>query len=128
MSADPVPPGDPDALLVESLDLEGQGVARRADGKVVFIEGALPGERVRAAIARRKNQWEQGSVTEVLASSPLRVLRVRGSGASGPGHATHAAPASRVKPTSQPVSTRVGTASLIAHVRVTTRNPTSPTV
>ena len=73
MSADPVPPGDPGALLVESLDLEGQGVARRADGKVVFIEGALPGERVHAAIARRKNQWEQGSVTAVLASSPLRV-------------------------------------------------------
>ena len=34
-------------LQVESLDLEGQGVAHRADGKVVFIEGALPGESVR---------------------------------------------------------------------------------
>ena len=30
-------------LEVESLDLDGQGVAHRADGKVVFIEGALPG-------------------------------------------------------------------------------------
>ncbi|MEY3295101.1 MAG: rRNA m(5)U1939 methyltransferase, partial [Pseudomonadota bacterium] len=29
-----------DWLEVESLDLEAQGVARRADGKVVFIEGA----------------------------------------------------------------------------------------
>ena len=37
----------PDVLLplqVESLDLEGQGVAHH-DGKVVFVSGALPGER-----------------------------------------------------------------------------------
>ena len=30
-------------LKVESLDLDAQGVAHRADGKVVFIEGGLPG-------------------------------------------------------------------------------------
>ena len=29
-------------LIVDALDLEGQGIARREDGKVVFIEGALP--------------------------------------------------------------------------------------
>ena len=29
-----------DAVTVESLDLDAQGVAHRADGKVVFIEGA----------------------------------------------------------------------------------------
>ena len=29
-------------LTVESLDLEAQGVARSEEGKVVFIEGALP--------------------------------------------------------------------------------------
>ena len=33
-------------LKVESLDLEAQGVAHNAEGKVVFIEGALPGEEV----------------------------------------------------------------------------------
>jgi 23S rRNA (uracil1939-C5)-methyltransferase len=33
-------------LEVDSLDLEAQGVARNADGKVVFVEGALPGEAV----------------------------------------------------------------------------------
>ncbi|MEO6017207.1 MAG: 23S rRNA (uracil(1939)-C(5))-methyltransferase, partial [Polaromonas sp.] len=32
----------PDLLEVESLDIEAQGIAHRPDGKVVFIEGALP--------------------------------------------------------------------------------------
>ena len=31
-------------LRVKSLDLEAQGVAHRPDGKVVFIDGALPFE------------------------------------------------------------------------------------
>ncbi|MCA0175023.1 MAG: 23S rRNA (uracil(1939)-C(5))-methyltransferase RlmD [Proteobacteria bacterium] len=60
-------------LDVESLDLDAQGVAHRADGKVVFIEGALPGERVQVQIARRKNQWEQGQMTALARESSLRV-------------------------------------------------------
>jgi len=32
-------------IRVESLDQEGRGVAH-ADGKVIFIQGALPGELV----------------------------------------------------------------------------------
>jgi 23S rRNA (uracil1939-C5)-methyltransferase len=61
-------------LKVESLDLEAQGVAHRADGKVVFIEGALPGEEVRANVFRRKNNWEQGTMTEMRAESSQRVV------------------------------------------------------
>jgi 23S rRNA (uracil1939-C5)-methyltransferase len=60
-------------LEVESLDLEGQGVAHDADGKVVFIEGALPGERVQVQVHRRKNQWEQGSATAIARESAQRV-------------------------------------------------------
>src|SRR5262245_23764117 len=60
-------------LLVESLDLEGQGVAHRPDGKVVFIEGALPGERVRVSVSRRKNQWEQGTLSAMQRESSQRV-------------------------------------------------------
>ena len=59
-------------LEVESLDLDGQGVAHRADGKVVFIEGALPGERVQVNVGRRKNQWEQGQVTAIARESAQR--------------------------------------------------------
>jgi tRNA/tmRNA/rRNA uracil-C5-methylase (TrmA/RlmC/RlmD family) len=46
-------------LQIESMDLEAQGVAHREDGKVVFVEGALPFEAVRANIHRKKNNWEQ---------------------------------------------------------------------
>ena len=60
-------------LEVESLDLEAQGVAHRADGKVVFIEGALPTERVQVNVARKKNQWEQGQVSAIERESPQRV-------------------------------------------------------
>lgn len=63
-------------LDVESLDLEAQGVARRADGKVVFIEGALPGEQVTVNVSRKKNQWEQGVVTGIRRESAQRVRPV----------------------------------------------------
>ncbi|HET9820823.1 MAG TPA: 23S rRNA (uracil(1939)-C(5))-methyltransferase RlmD [Burkholderiaceae bacterium] len=60
-------------LEVESLDLEAQGVARDADGKVVFIEGALPGERVQVQVHRRKNNWAQATMTALARESALRV-------------------------------------------------------
>jgi 23S rRNA (uracil1939-C5)-methyltransferase len=63
----------PDWLLVESLDLEAQGVAHRADGKVVFIKGALPFERVTVNVHRKKNNWEQGMVTAIQRESSQRV-------------------------------------------------------
>lgn len=66
-------PMPPDWLLVESLDLEAQGVAHRCDGKVVFIEGALPFELVSADVKRKKNNWEQGTVTAIHRESAQRV-------------------------------------------------------
>ena len=62
-----------DWLLVESLDLDAQGVAHKADGKVVFIDGALPFEYVSANINRTKNNWEQGTLTQVHRESSQRV-------------------------------------------------------
>ena len=59
-------------LDIESVDLEAQGIARR-DGKVVFVRGALAGERVRAAIVRRKPKYEVAQTHEVLRESSARV-------------------------------------------------------
>ena len=64
----------PQWLHVTSMDLEAQGVARRPDGKVVFIDGALPTEWVSAETQRRKNQWEQAQLTEIHHESALRVV------------------------------------------------------
>ncbi len=60
-------------LRVGSLDMDAQGIARRPDGKVVFIEGALPFEVVSANVFRKKNNWEQGFVTEIHQESSQRV-------------------------------------------------------
>jgi 23S rRNA (uracil1939-C5)-methyltransferase len=60
-------------LRVESLDLEAQGVAHNAEGKVVFIEGALPGESVQVQVHRRKNNWEQATLAAIRHESSQRV-------------------------------------------------------
>lgn len=57
---------------IESLDHEGRGIAR-VDGKAVFVEGALPGERVRYHTLRARPRYEQAEVSEVLRPSALRV-------------------------------------------------------
>ena len=60
-------------LKVESLDLEAQGVAHNAEGKVVFIEGALPGEEVQVTVGRKKNNWEQAALVAMRRESSQRV-------------------------------------------------------
>ena len=60
-------------LHVDALDIEAQGIARRPDGKVVFIEGALPFEMVSVNVHRKKSNWEQGVVTAVHHESSQRV-------------------------------------------------------
>jgi 23S rRNA (uracil1939-C5)-methyltransferase len=68
------PPVLPEGWLqVDALDIDAQGVARRPDGKVVFIEGALPTERVSARVNRKKNNWEQATLTELHRESSQRV-------------------------------------------------------
>jgi 23S rRNA (uracil1939-C5)-methyltransferase len=62
-----------DALEITAMDLDAQGIARRPDGKVVFVDGALPTEWVSAQTQRHKNQWEQASLTAIHRESPLRV-------------------------------------------------------
>jgi 23S rRNA (uracil1939-C5)-methyltransferase len=59
-------------LTIESLDQEGRGIAR-VDGKAIFVEGALPGERVRAATVRTKPTFETARVTSVVKANAARV-------------------------------------------------------
>ncbi len=66
-------PVSPEGLAIESLDIEAQGIAHRPDGKVVFVEGALPFEVVSAQVNRKKNNWEQATVTAIHRESAQRV-------------------------------------------------------
>ena len=65
-------------VIVESLNLEAQGVARVPDsngvpGKVVFIDEALPGEDVDFQSYKVKSKFELAKLTHVYKSSPSRV-------------------------------------------------------
>lgn len=51
----------------------GDGLARGPDGKVVLVEGALPGERVRADVVEVHKQWSRAVTREVLDAAPGRV-------------------------------------------------------
>ncbi len=67
-------PALPDGwLAVESMDIDAQGIAHRPDGKVVFIEGALPFEVVSTSVHRKKAHWEAGVVTAIHRESAQRV-------------------------------------------------------
>ena len=63
----------PDLLTIESLDIEAQGIAHRPDGKVVFIEGALPFEVVTASVYRKKSSFEKATLMAIVHESSQRV-------------------------------------------------------
>jgi 23S rRNA (uracil1939-C5)-methyltransferase len=59
-------------LWIESLDHEARGVAH-LDGKVVFVEGALPGEHVSAQLIKKKPKFNTARTLTVHRTSWLRV-------------------------------------------------------
>ena len=59
-------------LSIDALDAAGRGVARNPDGKVVFVEGALPGERVAARKISGKRKFDLARATQILDPSPGR--------------------------------------------------------
>ena len=65
-AADPIA-----TAAVDSLSYDGRGVAR-LEGKTVFIEGALPGERVRFRYLNRRKSYDNGTLVEILEASPDR--------------------------------------------------------
>jgi 23S rRNA (uracil1939-C5)-methyltransferase len=59
-------------LRIDSLDAEGRGVARNAEGKVTFVEGALPGEEVSFEVLKKKSSFEIGRLTRVISGGSSR--------------------------------------------------------
>ena len=63
---------------IKSLDMDARGVGHMPNedgtpGKVVFVEGALPGERVSFLTFKKKKNWEQARMTELHHESSMRV-------------------------------------------------------
>lgn len=57
---------------IETLAYGGRGIARR-DGYVVFVNGGLPGDRVRAEATKSKRNYAEANMTELLSPSPDRL-------------------------------------------------------
>jgi 23S rRNA (uracil1939-C5)-methyltransferase len=71
--ADPRPGrGESLTLDVESLAYGGKGVAKR-NGFVVFVSGALPGDRVRAEVTKSKRGYAEARTVELVRKSPDRI-------------------------------------------------------
>ncbi|NML59538.1 23S rRNA (uracil(1939)-C(5))-methyltransferase RlmD [Massilia sp. RP-1-19] len=63
---------------IKSLDMDARGVGHLENedgspGKVVFVEGALPGERVSFETTKKKKNWEAGRMTVLHRESSMRV-------------------------------------------------------
>ena len=60
-------------VVIESLAHDGRGVAR-LDGKAIFIEGALPGERVAIEYLATHRKFDEARATAIQQASPDRVV------------------------------------------------------
>ena len=65
-------PGAELELTVDALAYGGSGVAR-LDGYVVFVQGAVPGDRVRARVTKRKRSYAEARTVELIEPSAERV-------------------------------------------------------
>ncbi|MGH2943826.1 MAG: 23S rRNA (uracil(1939)-C(5))-methyltransferase RlmD [Solirubrobacteraceae bacterium] len=59
-------------LRVDALAYGGNGIAR-IDGYVVFVAGAIPGDRVRAVVTKRKRAYAEARTLEVVEPSAERI-------------------------------------------------------
>jgi 23S rRNA (uracil1939-C5)-methyltransferase len=59
-------------LEVHDLVLGGKAIARH-DGRVVFVDGGLPGDHLTARVTRLRRGWAEARLESVETSSPLRV-------------------------------------------------------
>ncbi len=61
-------------VVVEKIISGGDGLARLADGRVLFVPFSLPGETLKVKIIQKKKDYAIGTIQEVLEPSPDRVV------------------------------------------------------
>jgi len=60
------------SVIIESVDYEGKGIAR-VDGKIVFVDGAIAGEKILIEVKKRRSKFDTASIVEIIEASPYRV-------------------------------------------------------
>lgn len=70
----PAPRIEDATVVIERLAHDGRGVARSASGKALFVDGALPGERVEVAVHRTRKRFDEAHVRELVEPSTERVV------------------------------------------------------
>jgi len=59
-------------LDIDSLSYGGRGVGKREDGKVVFVPGVLPGEKIHAKIYKEHPSYIEATLLDIIHPSPTR--------------------------------------------------------
>jgi len=60
-------------ITIESYAAEGKSIARLEDGKVLFVDNAIPGDVIDASIVKDKKSWAQARMLRLVSPSPERV-------------------------------------------------------
>jgi len=65
-------PTTPVTLTIEKLSHEGRGIGHH-EGKIMFVEGALPGEQVEAILTLRRDSFDEAKLSQVIEASGDRI-------------------------------------------------------
>ncbi|MEZ4752123.1 MAG: TRAM domain-containing protein [Bdellovibrionota bacterium] len=60
-------------LQIQNTGVQGQGVGQSEEGEVIFVPGALPGDRVRVQFEPTPSRFVDATLVEILKTSPQRV-------------------------------------------------------
>lgn len=60
-------------VVIDSLAFGGDGVGRDVDGRVVFVPGAAPGDRVEARVVEEKKDFARAELARLIAPGAARV-------------------------------------------------------
>jgi 23S rRNA (uracil1939-C5)-methyltransferase len=109
----------------------GAALARDGDGRVVFVEGALPGERVRAVVTSARRDYAHAVTVEVVDPSPDRVAppcaaRAEGCGGCSWQHVAGGAQARLKVDIVIDALRRIARVDPVAGLAITTRRPSAP--
>lgn len=60
-------------ITIDAYAAEGKSIAHLEEGKVLFVENAIPGDVVNVRVTKNKKSWAEGKVVELVQPSPDRV-------------------------------------------------------